>query len=102
MVDAGILDHDLVIVRRQQTATSGDIVAATVDGETTLKRFVKQEGRILLVAENPRYSPIEVTTESAVVHGVVVGLLRTYRSPEAEHSRELTRSPEEAQDAHGT
>lgn len=81
MVKAGILEGDHVIVRLQKTARSGQIVAATVDGETTLKRFVKEGSRILLAAENPRYENIEITTESAMIHGVVVGLIRAYEAP---------------------
>lgn len=80
MVNAGILEGDHVLVRPQETARSGQIVAATVDGETTLKRFVKDGSRIRLAAENPRYEPIDVTTESAMIHGIVVGLIRTYQS----------------------
>ena len=80
MVDAGIMDGDHVIIRQQETARSGEIVAATMDGETTLKRFVKQGQRVLLVAENPRYKAIEVMTELAMIHGVVVGLLRGYKN----------------------
>ncbi|MDE0031556.1 MAG: transcriptional repressor LexA [Deltaproteobacteria bacterium] len=79
MEGAGILEGDHVIIRQQEIADNGDIVAATLGGETTLKRLVKDGDRTFLVAENPRYAPIEVTTDSAVVHGVVVGLLRSYR-----------------------
>ena len=78
MEDAGILDGDHVIVRRQEIADNGEIVAATLSGETTLKRLVREDDRTFLVAENPRYQPIEVTTDSAMIHGVVVGLLRAY------------------------
>ena len=78
MQDAGILEGDHVIVRQQEVADSGQIVAATVDGETTLKRVLREKHRVFLVAENPRYRPIEVTTDSATIHGVVVGLLRGY------------------------
>lgn len=80
MVNAGILEGDHVIVRPQETARNGQIVAATFEGETTLKRFVKDKSRILLAAENPHYEAIQVKTESIVIHGVVVGLIRTYQS----------------------
>jgi repressor LexA len=80
MQDVGILEGDCVIVRRQQTAISGDIVAATLDGETTLKRLMKRGNTMFLVPENPNYKPIEVKNESAVIHGIVVGLFRKYRS----------------------
>jgi repressor LexA len=80
MQEVGILEGDCVIVRRQQTAVSGDIVAATLDGETTLKRFMKRGSTTFLVPENPNYKPIEVKKESAVIHGIVVGLFRNYRN----------------------
>ena len=79
MTDAGILDGDLAIVRRQETARSGEIVAATVEGETTLKRYVARRGTRLLVAEHAGYEPIDVGARGAVLHGRVVGLLRVYR-----------------------
>lgn len=78
MEDAGILEGDYVVVRQQENADSGEIVAATLNGETTLKRLVRDADRTFLVAENPRYQPIEVTTGSAVIHGVAVGLLRSH------------------------
>ncbi len=87
MNDAGILEEDCVIVRRQATAEDGEIVVATLDGETTLKRLRRRGKRVTLVAENRRYPPIEVQTESATIHGVVVGLLRTYGAPRARRNR---------------
>ena len=81
MVNAGILEGDHVVVRPQKTARSGEIVAATVDGETTLKRLVKEGSTVLLVSENPYYEPITVKAESAMIHGIVVGLLRAYHAP---------------------
>lgn len=81
MVNAGILEGDHVVVRPQRTARSGEIVAATVDGETTLKRLVKDGSRGLLVSESPHYEPISLNAESAMIHGVVVGLLRAYHTP---------------------
>ena len=81
MEGAGILGGDHVIVRQQGIADSGEIVAATLNGETTLKRLVREGDRTFLVAENPRYQPIEITTDAAMIHGVVVGLLRAYTTP---------------------
>jgi repressor LexA len=80
MENAGIFEGDIIIVRRQVTASDGDIVVATLDGETTVKRLRKSKGQILLVAENPRFRSIPVPNDSLVIHGVVVGLLREYRS----------------------
>lgn len=80
MSGAGIFEGDHVVIRRQSNAGLGDVVAVTLDGETTLKTLDKRGTRLLLVPDNPRYRPIEVKSESAVIHGVVVGLLRAYRT----------------------
>ena len=79
MMLAGILDGDIAIVRRQETARSRQIVAATVEGETTLKRYLVEGDTRLLVAENVGYKPIDISAKGVVVHGRVVGLLRAYR-----------------------
>ena len=81
MKDAGILEGDHVVVRQSATAGDGDIVVATLNGETTLKRLSRKGGQTSLVAANPQYDPIEVRTDSASIQGVVVGLLRAYRLP---------------------
>lgn len=76
MVDAGILDGDLVVVRRQQDADNGDIVAALIDGEeATVKRLKKEQGRVTLIAENPEYAPM-VFTDGVEILGRVVSVLR--------------------------
>ncbi len=80
MRDAGIIEGDVVVVRKQETASDGEIVVATVDGETTLKRFRRRGDRVVLEAENPRYRSIKIRQDSAVIQGIVVGLLRTYRT----------------------
>lgn len=74
MRDAGILDGDLVAVRRQQTAIPGDVVIALVDDEATCKTFRRDGGRVVLQPENPDYPPI-VPDEVAIL-GKVVGVLR--------------------------
>jgi repressor LexA len=78
MVGAGILGGDLVVVRRQEDAREGDIVAAMVSGpaeeEATVKRFHREDGRTLLMPENPSYEPIEF--DSGTVLGKVVAVLR--------------------------
>ena len=58
MVDAAILDGDLVLVRPQKTANNGEIVVAMVDGEATVKRFFKESDRIRLQPENRSMEPI--------------------------------------------
>ena len=78
MVGAGILDGDLVVVRRQDHARNGEIVAALLSGvaeeEATVKRFRRQEDRVLLVPENPSMEPFEMTDGRIV--GVVTAVLR--------------------------
>jgi repressor LexA len=58
MIDAAILDGDLIAVRPQRTADNGEIVVAMLDGEATVKRFYREEGRIRLQPENPSMAPI--------------------------------------------
>lgn len=58
MIDAGIADGDIAIIKKQKTANNGEIVAALIDDEATLKTFKKQKGKIKLIAENPAYQPI--------------------------------------------
>lgn len=58
MVDAAILDGDLIVVRPQRNASNGEIVVAMVDGEATVKRFYKEDGRVRLQPENPAMEPI--------------------------------------------
>ena len=79
MNGAGIYTGDLVVVRQQPFAKDGDIVVATVDGETTLKRWKQWRGRARLLAENPRYRPLELGKKDTIIQGVVVRLLRLYR-----------------------
>ena len=76
MINAGIYDGDLVIVRPQQDAPDGTIVVALVEDEATVKRLDRSTGRVRLVAENPAYAPIEPDTASMV--GQVRGLIRSY------------------------
>ena len=77
MTGAGILPGDLVIVDRGQTAKSGDIVIAEVDGEWTMK-FLKRSGdRVFLVPANPKYKPIQPQHELKIT-GVVTAVVRKY------------------------
>jgi repressor LexA len=74
MKDAGILDGDLVVVRRAQTADDGEIVVAQIEDEATVKRLRRAGGRVELVPENDAYSPI--VADEVSLCGVVVGVLR--------------------------
>jgi repressor LexA len=58
MINAAILDGDLVLVRPKQEASNGEIVVALVEDEATVKRFHRENGRVELLAENPNYAPI--------------------------------------------
>ncbi len=75
MIGAHIVDGDIVILEDRQTAKNGDIVAALIDGETTLKRYVTERGRPYLKAENPRY-PNLVPARELRIQGVMTSLVR--------------------------
>ncbi len=74
MVDAAIADGDWVVVRQQSTAENGDIVAAMIDGEATVKTYKRKDGHVWLMPHNEAYSPIP--GDDAVVLGRVVTVLR--------------------------
>ena len=76
MIDASILDHDIVFLAPREPRPQ-DIVAALIDGESTLKRYLVQRGHPFLRAENPRYPDLLPATE-LIIQGVMVGLLRTF------------------------
>lgn len=75
MINAGILSDDIVFLAPRDPRPQ-DIVAALIDGESTLKRFLVQRGRPFLRAENPRYPDLLPAAE-LVIQGTMVGLLRT-------------------------
>ncbi|MGI8437479.1 MAG: transcriptional repressor LexA [Chthoniobacterales bacterium] len=75
MIDAHILDGDIVILEDRKDVQSGDIVAALIDGETTLKRYVTERGRPYLKAENPLF-PNLVPARELRIQGVMVSLVR--------------------------
>ena len=82
MIDAGILDGDVVVVRRAQDARDGEIVVALAGDdegadEATVKRFFRENGRVRLQPENKAYKPIR--TADAKVIGQVVGVFRSLR-----------------------
>ena len=79
MIDAGINDGDVVVVRETSTADNGDIVVALVqDQEATLKRFFRRGDKIELVAANPAYETRVLPSHMVKVQGRLVGLIRTY------------------------
>lgn len=76
MIDAGIFSGDIVVLENKE-AKPGDIVAALIDGENTLKRLVRDNGRVYLKAENKDYPNLE-PMEKLDIQGVVVSVLRTF------------------------
>lgn len=75
MVDAAICDGDVVVVRQQQEAHTGQIVAAMIDDEATVKVYRRQNGHVYLEPRNPAYEVID--GDRAVVLGIVVSVLRS-------------------------
>jgi repressor LexA len=75
MIGRHILDGDVVVVEHGQTPRNGDVVAALIDGESTLKTYMTDKGKAYLRAENPRY-PKLVPAGELVIQGVMVALIR--------------------------
>lgn len=75
MIDAAICDGDIVVIRQQQEAHSGQIVAAMIDGEATVKVYRRRNGHVYLEPRNPEYSVID--GDEAVILGAVVSVLRS-------------------------
>lgn len=79
MIDAGINDGDVVVIRETAAASNGDIVVALVeDHEATLKRFMRKGNAIALEAANPAYETRVFPDDKVKVQGILVGLIRTY------------------------
>lgn len=74
MIDAGIFEGDLVVVRSSPVAEDGEIVVAQIEDEATVKRLRRRQGRVYLQPENAAYPIIE--SEQIVILGVVVGVMR--------------------------
>ena len=75
MLNAAIADGDLVVVRQQHEADNGDIVAAMIDGEATVKTFQQSDGHCWLIPHSPAYVPI--LGDEAIILGRVVAVVRT-------------------------
>ncbi|OLL38956.1 transcriptional repressor LexA [Bartonella henselae] len=79
MIEAGILDKDIIIVRRQNTATSGEIIIALIDKEeVTFKRYRRKGNSITLEAANPHYETRIYRPERVQIQGKLIGLIRKY------------------------
>jgi repressor LexA len=74
MIEAAIADGDWVVVRQQPTADNGDIVAALIDGEATVKTFRRRDGHVSLLPANPLFAPID--GDNATILGRVTAVLR--------------------------
>lgn len=82
MIGDGIMPGDIVIVRPQQTAEDGELVAAMIDGSATVKRYEKRKGVIYLIPSNPEMDPILVKPDDNVdfkILGSIRGVLRFYK-----------------------
>jgi repressor LexA len=84
MIDAHIVDGDIVILEDRKDVQSGDIVAALIDGETTLKRYVMDHGRPYLKAENSLYPDLTPARE-LTIQGVMISLIR--KQPAAQRKK---------------
>ena len=80
MIDAGIMNGDKIIVRRQETAENGEIVVALVEDSATVKRFFRKNGQIILHPENEALADMVFEDGQVAILGKVVGLMRNYRS----------------------
>jgi repressor LexA len=78
MIEDGIRDGDVVVVRRARRAENGQTVVAVVDGDATLKRYYLSGARVELRPANAALAPIRVTADRVEIRGVLVGLLRRY------------------------
>ena len=79
MVDAGILDGDTVVIKKQDTANTGDIIVALIDDEeATLKRFRRRGSSIALEAANPAYETRVLGPDRVKIQGRLIGLMRRY------------------------
>ena len=76
MINAGIMDGDYVVVRQQNTAVNGEIIVALIDGNATVKRFYRENGRFRLQPENPAMAPIYA--RAIDIAGKVVSVYRLY------------------------
>ena len=80
MIDAGIMNGDKIIVRRQQNAENGEIVVAIIEDSATVKRFFRRNGQIVLHPENEALSDMIYNEGEVSILGKVVGLMRNYRA----------------------
>lgn len=75
MINAGILDGDMVLVKQQNVANNGDIVVALIEDEATVKTFYREKGHIRLQPENPNMDPIIIKNNMSII-GKIIGVFR--------------------------
>jgi len=80
MIGDHILENDMVVIRPQDRADHGDLVAVRLEDEATVKRYYEKDHKVRLLPRNEHFDPIEVTVENSKVIGKVVGLIRSYDS----------------------
>ncbi len=78
MIEDGILDGDVIVVKQQTSASNGQTVVAVVDNEATVKRFYNKKSHVELHPANSTMKPFIIRDESFEIKGVLVGLLRVY------------------------
>ena len=78
MIDVGIKENDFIVVRQQNSANDGDIVAALVNGESTLKRIYHKGSKVVLHPENKTMKDIVVNAEDCIIQGVLVSCIKMY------------------------
>lgn len=79
MVGMGILHDDIVVIRKKTNAENGEVVVVIIDGDATLKRFIRDRATILLRAENPDYADIVLSSINSIqIAGKLIGVIRKY------------------------
>jgi repressor LexA len=78
MIEEGIRDGDVILVKKQPTAENGQTVVALIDGEATVKKFYLNGKTVELRPANPDMKPIMADAETVTIRGVVIGLIRSY------------------------
>lgn len=78
MIEDGILDGDIIVVKEQSTASNGDTVVAVIDNEATVKRYYKKAKSIELHPANSSMKPIIIDSGDFSIKGILVGLIRAY------------------------
>lgn len=79
MINVNILDGDIVFIKKQESLEDGEIGAVLVDDSATLKRFYRENGHVILQAENPLYKPLVISKGNVIILGKMVASLRQYK-----------------------